>query len=135
MRRWWYWKVYFILMAALTVAGTGLSLHYWDETSSLDRIAGWASLPMYIVQLVGLLGFIYWWRIGSSLLWKFVFGATVLELVWVTCEIALETRSLSGDDLPFFVSMAVGSTVLLLPLLVALYIYAFRSQVLWIEAT
>jgi hypothetical protein len=135
VRRRWYWKVYLILMAALTVGGTGLSLYYWDETSSLDRIAGWASLPMYIVQLVGLFGFIYWWRIGSSLLWKFVFGATVLELVWVIHEMAVETSWFSGDDLPFFVSMAVGSTVLLLPLLVALYIYAFRSQVLWIEAT
>jgi hypothetical protein len=135
MRRRWYWKMYFMLMAALTVGGVGLSLYYWRETASLGRIAEWASLPMYIVQLLGLFGFIYWRRIGSSLLWKFVFGATVLELGWAAYEMAVETSVFSGDELPFLLAMAVGGTVLLLPLLVALYIYAFRSRVLWVQAT
>jgi hypothetical protein len=135
MRRRWYWKMYFILMAALTVGGAGLSFYHWNETASLDRLAEWASLPLYIVQLVGLFGFIYWRRIGSSLLWKLVFGATVLELVWAAYEMAVETSPLFSDDLSFFLAMAVGGIVLLLPLLVALYIYAFRSRVLWVQAT
>jgi hypothetical protein len=127
--------MYLILMAALTVGGVGLSFYYWEETASLDRIAEWMSLPMYIVQLIGLFGFIYWRRIGSSLLWKFVFGATVLELVWAVYEMAVETSPFPRDDLMFLLAMAVGGTVLLLPLLVALYIYAFRSQGLWVQAT
>ncbi len=135
MRRRWYWKVYFVLIGALTVSGIGLSFYYPGETASLDRIAEWASVPMYAVQLVGLFGFIHWRRIGSPLLWKFVFAATVLEFVWASYEMALETSVFSSDDLPFFLSMAFGGIALLLPLLVALYIYAFRSQELWVKAS
>jgi hypothetical protein len=134
MGRRWYWKLYLILMTALTVGGVGLPFYYWEESSSIDRMAEWLSLPMYIVQLVGLFGFIYWRRIGSALLCKLVFAATVLELVWVAYEMSMETGPFPGENLPFFLAMVVGGSVVLLPLVVALYVYAFRSHRLWVEA-
>src|SRR5260221_9617865 len=102
MRRRWYWKMYFILMAALTVGGVGLSFYHWNETASLDRLAEWASLPLYIVQLVGLLGFIYCRRIDLSMLCELVILATVLELGLAAYLMAGRTRRLFTDDLTCF---------------------------------
>jgi hypothetical protein len=131
MVRRWYWKVYLAVMVVLTAAAIGVSLYYRKEAASYYGVADWASLPMYVVQLVGLFGFIYGRRIGSPLLWKLVFAATVLEQAWMVYETATDVGPLSFDDLPIIAAMAVIGAVIYLPLLVALFIYAFRSPALW----
>jgi hypothetical protein len=135
MSRRWYWKVYLILIASMTVGGIGLSFYWWEETVSLDRIAEWISLPMHGVQLAGLFGFVYFRRIGSSVLWKFVFAATVVELAWMTYEMTTDAGPFSSSDFAILAAITVVGVVMLLPLLVALYVYAFRSRELWAKAT
>jgi hypothetical protein len=135
MSRRWYWKAYLVFLASLTIGGLGLSFYWWEETASIDRIAEWLSLPMYLVQLVGLIGFIYWRPIGSVLLWKFVFAATILELGWIMYEFSEPTVTFSAQDAVFLVTISVVGAIIFLPLLIALYIYAFRSGELWSKAT
>jgi hypothetical protein len=131
----WYWKAYLVFFASLTMGGLGLSFYWWEETASFDRIAEWLSLPMYLVQLAGLIGFIYWRRIGSALLWKFVFAVTILELGWAMYEISGHTDPFSTADATFLVATAVIGIAMFLPLLIALYKYAFQSGELWVKAT
>jgi hypothetical protein len=127
----WYWKAYLVLIAALTVGGIALSIMWWEDTPVLDRITDWISLPMYIVQVVGLSGFIYFRRIGSLLLWKLVFAGTVLEFGWAAWQMIEHSEEFSGFGTAFAVGMPLTIALASVPMLIALYIYAFRSQALW----
>jgi hypothetical protein len=46
-------------------------------------------------------------------------------------ETATDVGPLSFDDLPIIAAMALIGAVIYLPLLIALFIYAFRSPALW----
>lgn len=96
-----------------------------------EMIAGWASFPLYVVQLIGLYGFIYWRRFGYARLWQVAFAATVIEIAWSFYSVADEMPDLSGFETPFLAIMVVAGAALMAPLLVALFIYAFRSRELW----
>jgi hypothetical protein len=132
MQRRWYWKVYFFLSAVLVIFAMGFSFYFMSETAAPDVIAGWVALPFYVVQLIGLHGFIYWRRFGYARLWQLVFAVTVIETVWTFYSVGDDLPDLEGYEtgLAF---MAIGGTALMAPMLVALFIYAFRSPRLWAE--
>ena len=131
MTRRWYWKLYLLVMAVLTIAGWGLMFFLTEETTAIEDIAQWAGLPMYLVQLVGLFGFVYWRRIGSALLWKLVFAVTILDLLWQGYSFAIEAAGFADTVTGVFVIMLIVAAAVLLPLLAALYLYAFRSDDVW----
>jgi hypothetical protein len=131
MHRRWYWKLYLGLMALFTAGVVGVSLYFWGEAASYYRVTDWLSLPVYVVQLVGLFGFVYGRRIASALLWKLVLAVTVLELAWGFYETVRDADPLAGGELPFLLALGAVGAVLYLPLVVALFIYAFRSPGLW----
>ena len=131
MTRRWYWKLYLLVMAVLTIAGWGLMFFFTEETTAIEDIAQWAGLPMYLVQLVGLFGFVYWRRIGSALLWKLVFAVTILDLLWQGYSFAIEAAGFADTGTGVFVFMSIVVLAFFLPLLAALYLYAFRSDDVW----
>ena len=131
MTRRWYWKLYLLVMAVLTIAGWGLMFFLTEETTAIEDIAQWAGLPMYLVQLVGLFGFVYWRRIGSALLWKLVFAVTILDLLWQGYSFAIEAAGFADTGTGVFVFMSIVVLAFFLPLLAALYLYAFRSDDVW----
>ena len=131
MPRRWYWKLYLLLTTLLTIGGIGLSFYFSEELTSIDHIAEWAALPMYLVQLVGLFGFVYGRRFGSALLWKLVFAVTILDLLWAGYSLFIDGAAFANTVGAVF---AFIMAAIYLPLLAALYIYAFRSNNLWARA-
>jgi hypothetical protein len=127
----WYWKLYLGLMALFTAGVVGVSLYFWGEAASYYRVTDWLTLPVYVVQLVGLFGFVYGRRIGSALLWKLVLAVTVLELAWGFYGTVRDADPLFGGELAFLLGMAAVGAVVYLPLVIALFIYAFRSPGIW----
>src|SRR5262245_33658376 len=79
MRRTW-WKVYFFLVLALTIGGVGLALFFDEgkETAWWERVY----IPLYIIQLVGLFGFVFWRRLGVAAVWQLVFLVSVAYEGW-----------------------------------------------------
>jgi hypothetical protein len=139
MQRRWYWKAYFflgvVLSASLVVLLAAFSYFFPDKVFAPEMIAGSVSLPLYFVQLVGLHGFVYRRRSGYARLWQLVFAATVLETAWSFYSAADDLPDLHGFDAWFYAGFTLGWTALMTPLLVALFLYAFRSPRLWAEAT
>src|SRR3954471_18910897 len=111
MQRRWYWKAYFFLSASMVVLAIGFYLYPGYETAPSDIVAEWASMPFYIVQLVGLYGFIYWRRVGHAKLWQLVFGVTVIEDVWTVYSF--------GDDLPDLRGFETGLLAIMVVTVVA----------------
>ena len=127
------WKLYFYLAVLLTV-GVGATpfLVSSDITAyTLRDIALW---PLYVAQLVGLYGYVYVRRIGSCRIWQLIFVVSMLDAFWMAYEF---TTSASPAELGslFVVTVAAAAAVLILPLWLALYSYAFRSESLWANAT
>ena len=135
MPRRWYWKLYLLLTTLLTIGGIGLSFYFSEELTSIDHIVEWAALPMYLLQLVGLFGFVYWRRIGSALLWKLVFAVIILDLLWEGYSFAIDAAGFADTGTGIFVIMLIVAAAIYLPLLAALYLYAFRSDNLWVRAS
>jgi len=127
------WKGYFFLMVALTIGGYVLPFFVPAEPSG-EEFEDLVLLPLYIAQLVGLFGFAYWRAIGTRRIWKWIFGATVLETAWMLYGFIRETPP---SELGSF--FMIGLTVTIVPLVVllflALYSYAFRAPDLWAKAT
>jgi len=106
-------------MTLLNLGVFGLLFYFSQEITSIERIAEWAVLPMYLVQLVGLFG------------WKLVFAVTILDLLWAGYSLSIDGAAFANTGGAVF---AFIMAAIYLPLLAALYIYAFRSGNLWARA-
>ena len=60
-------------------------------------------------------------------LWILVIGATLLELISMAYDLAVQAEAVSVA-VWFFVAGGIVTITLSLPLLIGLYIYAFRSE-------
>jgi hypothetical protein len=132
VQRRWYWKAYFFLSASMMALAIGFYLYPGYETAPSDIVAEWVSLPFYVVQLLGLYGFIYWRRFGHERPWRLVFAATVIEDIWTVYSFWSDLPDVQSEA-GLFAIMVVTATALMAPALVALFIYAFRSPRLWAE--
>ena len=132
MRRPW-WRVYFYLMVVLALGAYAVSFFVLTDIDA-NVLRDVALLPLYLAQLVGLYGYVYVRRIGSHRIWQLVFVASIIEALWMAYDF---TTVAAPPELgqSFVVSVAIGTTVLLLPLWFGLYAYAFRSSSLWANAT
>jgi hypothetical protein len=126
MRRIW-WKAYFFVFLALTLVGLasplfiegGRQLQWWE----------WLLFPLFVIQIVGLFGFVYWRRLGIPLLWQVVFLISVANEVWDLVSITTDPEL--KDD-----SFLVGAALFLqIRMLIGLFLYAFRCKRLWHRAT
>jgi len=130
-RKWW--KVYFFLALALTVVGIampffvdgGRDLPWWD----------WIWAPLYAVQIVGLFGFVFWRRLAIPPLWQFVFVASVAYEIWNLFSTATDPELKDTGHAGLLVASVATALLLQVPMLIALYLYGFRSKELWRGAT
>jgi hypothetical protein len=138
VKRRWYWKVYFFFLAAQMVLTIGFSLYYLEDATALDAIAEWAVFPLYAVQLLGLYGFIYWRRFANAMLWRLVFVASIVEAAqtsWVVYSMPDSLPDIPAFGSWIFLATALVVAVLIVPLLVGLFLYAYRSAALWATAS
>ena len=132
MRRRW-WRAYFYLMLVLTVVGLGLP--FFIESDRETAWWEWLYFPLYAVQIVGLFGFVYWRRLGVPLVWQVAFLASLIYEVWDLFQMSTDPE-LKGTDYAGFLASTVGVTLLLqVPMLIALFLYGYRSKELWHGAT
>ena len=131
-RRGW-WKLYFFLALAMTVAAIALPFFF---DNSATPWWDWLYVPLYVFQIVALFGFVYWRRIALPRLWQLLFIATIAYEAWniyataTDPELTANMQGLSGVHM--FMLPVFGIVYFLqIPLWIGLYLYAFRCQELW----
>jgi hypothetical protein len=132
MRRKW-WKAYFFLALALTIGGVGAAFVFEDsgETAWWERIY----IPLYIIQIVGLFGFVFWRRLGVAPVWQLVFLVSIAYEAWNLFSMASDPDLKGSAHAGFLLTTVVVSLVLQLPMLIGLFFYGFRCKELWHGAT
>jgi glucose-6-phosphate-specific signal transduction histidine kinase len=137
MQRRWYWKLYLLLGTLFSVLLVTLVfwffLRFPEEASAPAVLLVCAGFPFYIVQLAGLYGFVYWRRVGSERLWRLVFAVTAIETALNLHSLIDSVYDLGGGETALFLIVSLTGTALVVPLFLALFIYAFRSPRLWAE--
>jgi hypothetical protein len=128
MRRIW-WKAYFFLALALTIGGVGLALFFGEgkETAWWERIY----IPLYVIQIIGLFGFVFSRRLGVAALWQLVFLASVAHEAWNLSSMASDSELRGSAHAGLLLSTIAASLVLQLPMLIGLFLYGFRCKGLW----
>jgi hypothetical protein len=131
MKRKW-WKAYFFVVLALTVFGLVIPLFADEERKVIWW--EWVYIPLYIVEIVGLFGFVFSRRIAVPGVWQFVFVASV---VYEICDLySMATGpELVSDYAGFLASTIVGTLLFQIPLWLGLFLYGFRCSELWRGAT
>src|SRR5262245_8882410 len=126
------WQAYFFLALVLTIGG--LALPFFIEASAETAWWEWMYMPIYVVQLIGLFGFVFWRRLGIPPIWQAVFLISLAYEAWSLFSMATDPE-LNGTGYGFLV-MTVATTLLLqLPMLIGLFLYGFRCKELWQGAT
>lgn len=125
-----WWKIYFWLLVMMTFMGIGssiLSKEIFEASTFLHALIG-------VVSLVGLLGYVYQTPILLRNFWAGVLFANLLMLTYTAYYIysnwTMITEDIATGDVIWF--FGVGF-IFIIPLLVALYSYAFSSSQLWRE--
>lgn len=113
------WWIYFYLLLVSIIA-TPIS----DPPNS---VVAWSQLLVASVGLVGLYGFIRSKKIGLCNLWRSYFVIFII----VACISSVSAVFNSGTEAAFQRAGVFIGMVLNLPLLIALWEYAFRSPHLW----
>jgi hypothetical protein len=127
------WKAYFFLALALTFLGLALPVFVGED----PKMAWWewVYMPLYVVQIVGLFGFVFWRRLAVPPVWQFVFIASVAYEAWNLVSTATNPE-LEGTGYTGLALMTVGATLVLqAPMFIGLFLYGFRCRELWHGAT
>jgi hypothetical protein len=132
MRRKW-WKAYFFLALALTLVV--LALPFLVDESRETPWWEWMYVPLYVVQIVGLFGFVFWRRLGVPPVWQVVFLASIAYEIWDLFSMATDPDLKTTDHAGFLMTMVAATLVLQVPMLVGLFLYGFRCKELWHGAT
>ncbi|MBA2238661.1 MAG: hypothetical protein H0W24_08205 [Lysobacter sp.] len=119
MRKKWVWAVYFFIIALNLVASV-----FFEP----KEIGTWASIALSVIALVGLYGYMSERAFGARLFWAIYFYFICLVyLFYLTKNVIMPI-----PEAPWLVlSGLIMGTVLSLPLLFALWSYAFRSPLIW----
>lgn len=127
-----WWKAYFVVVVVLTAIGTGAAFVFADEMAM--TWPGYSFFVLYVIQLVGLFGFVYRRGIAHPLLWRLVFLTTVVSEFWDIHQTATDTESVFS--LPaLFVAVIVFVYLIQIPMWFGLFQYGFRSKALWHRAS
>jgi hypothetical protein len=121
------WKTYFWLMILLVVFGQ-IALVYGEATTVLDVTL----LAVTLAQLVGLFGYVFKRPILSAAVWRWLFPIFIVAFLVTVFEGAY--RFNLDPDVAMVTNMltiTIFSLLVLFPLLLANYRYAFRSENIW----
>ena len=131
------WKTYFwfiLIVTALFIFYVfSLNLGFFPSISEdidlkLDS-KGWYSVVFSVVILLPLFGISYNKRISKVLIWKFVFIVQICDFLWEYFDIKSE---LIAEPLsPYSISVILFFLVFVVPMVIANYIYAFKSEAIW----
>jgi hypothetical protein len=106
-----FWKIYFFFIVLLSVP-----LYLGGASGQSVEFA--IDLAFFVVLMVGFCGFAWRKKIANSLFWKLFFPVCV---IW----------NLGHAYYTFDGVFTVVVTAIYLPTLIALFLYAFRSEDLW----
>ena len=123
-----WWKIYFGLLVMITIQDIGSSIF----SKELLETRNFLMALIGTVSSVGLLGYVYQTPILLRYFWVGVFFANFLMLGYTVSNIynnwAMITEDIATSDIIWF--FGVGF-IFIVPLLIALYSYAFCSSQLW----
>ena len=122
-----FWKSYFIFIILYEI---GLMIYL----SFLQELQFLITDIFYALFFVGLFGFAFSYKIFSNKIWKYIFVIAaiiyfhswiVMPLVWIFSEELSLSKVL---NIQLF-------SIPLIPLIIALYFYAWRSEKIWMRST
>ena len=126
-----FWKIYFWLLVCLTVLGSGVT--FSEENFGIIEII---DLPMTLISIIGLYGYVFSKRIYTQSFWFFFFWVYLVFCfvypVLSDIDIFVNDPELSTAENKF---INIFTIVLLIPLVLPSYIglllYALPSNKLW----
>ncbi len=123
-----WWKIYFWALVTLTAFDIGsnlLSGEGFKNNNPVETVIG-------VISLIGLLGFIYQTPIFLKYIWAGVFLANLMVLSLAVYKIRSDWPEITEEVATGEVLLIYGITLIfIVPLLVALFSYAFKSSQLW----
>ena len=125
------WKIYFWLLLAVIVASFGYDTYGVINGSDVN----YYDIPMHAIQifaLLGLFGYIYQRCYFHVNLWKITFYIQVIALLY-SCYILLTGFSQSNLSQSDIALMLFFTIVLMGPEILALYLYSYKSNKLWLK--
>jgi hypothetical protein len=128
-----WWKKYFFFALALFLAQLGLMVFFEEawRTTGWD----WAYVPIAAAELAGLLGFAWRRRLGRPELWQIVFLASLAYEAAGWFSLATDPDLKAGAHESFIMLALLADWIVRLPMLIALFLYGFRSKALWQPGT
>ncbi len=126
-----WWKAYFFFAVIITAIGIAASFVFADEMAMI-----WPEyffFVLYVIQIVGLFGFVYRRRIANPIIWQWVFLATVAYELWNVYQTATDTDPASSLPV-LFAAIAIAAYLTQAPMWFGLFHYGFRCRELWQRA-
>jgi len=125
-----WWKVYFVLSMLMTLlAFVGVALVEALTVSIFDYVDSGLSL----VALIGLFGFAFSIPIGKPYFWGYFFYLILVETLFYSLALPVSGVARFGEVTQFggFYAFEIAYVI---PLIWALYLYAFKRKKLWENA-
>jgi hypothetical protein len=126
-----WWKAYFFFAVVITAIGIAASFVFADEMEM-----SWPEylfFVLYVVQIVGLFGFVFGRRIAKPMIWQWVFVATVAYELWNGYQTATDTE-LAASFSFFLAGLFIAIYLTQMPMWFGLFHYGFRCKELWRRA-
>ena len=125
------WKMYFVLFVCLNVLGVGIL--FSEENFGIIEII---DLPMTLISIIGLYGYVFSKRIHKQSFWfSFFWVYLVFSFVYPflsEIEFLADDPELSDAENKFFnIFVIVTMIPLILPAYIGLLLYALPSNKLW----
>ena len=122
-----WWKIYFFLLLLLTLAVIAWAVLAEPSVFTLVEII---DLVLSFVGIVGLFGLAFNKAIGQQVFWKYFFYVNVVSSLIYMFVFPLAGIAFYGTVSEFNLEFAI-SVLLVVPLLWASYLYAYRRGMLW----
>ena len=123
------WKIYFWVLIGATFVALCSDVFGVLRGSIIDP----NDVVLYVIQfaaIAGVFGYAYKKALLSVAVWRFVLLSQLLMLLY-SGYIIVSVQPEPGALTPVSTLLAIAMVVLILPELVALYLYSFRSRYLW----
>ena len=125
------WKMYFVLFVCLNVLGVGIL--FSEENFGIIEII---DLPMTLISIIGLYGYVFSKRIHKQSFWfSFFWVYLVFSFVYPflsEIEFLADDPELSDAENKFLKIFAIVTMIpLILPAYIGLLLYALPSNKLW----